>query len=365
MSKKLKKAQKKQMSLKTKTILSNSFKGIISNKACLDNGTIAPWWLAILFLLVSLILPLVPNYVSLDRAYGASFVSTVNYGLDREISRATVQLKRDGDEFKIEKSLLTYNKYDEATFDDTEPIYERINPDNNQYAFRLYFTTRKGNALTKYINAKDVGLTKVCYKIGSTELYDPETDKEVGAYVPSFMVITPRTLAVGLFKSNSTKIATNTQGGLDWAHTKADDLMTKILDKTGYDITTLDIDKLPTDMVKKTFSGWKNVFNQTYLNQKEKTKWNTTLIFLGVYAALLFLMGLLTFLFTRGRANPYNTLNFWHTQKIAYFLSFTPAVIALVMGFILQGNTMGVMAFVMCCSLRTMWLSMKHLRPQQ
>ena len=47
MAKKLQKTKRKPMDPRTKNILVNSFKGIISNQACIDNGKEAPWWLAI------------------------------------------------------------------------------------------------------------------------------------------------------------------------------------------------------------------------------------------------------------------------------------------------------------------------------
>ena len=59
MAKKLKKVNK-GMSPKTKNILVNSFKGIISNQSCIDNGKEAPWWLAVLFLLFAVFQLLFP-----------------------------------------------------------------------------------------------------------------------------------------------------------------------------------------------------------------------------------------------------------------------------------------------------------------
>ena len=104
-----------------------------------------------------------------------------------------------------------------------------------------------------------------------------------------------------------------------------------------------------------------NIYNA--IMSLDETKWNTTLIYLGVYAGLMFFLGLMVFLLTRGKNNPFSSLNFWVCQKIGYFLGFTPAVLALVLGFIFAANVIGQMAFIMLISLRVMWASMRQLRP--
>ena len=98
---------------------------------------------------------------------------------------------------------------------------------------------------------------------------------------------------------------------------------------------------------------------------KNDAKWKTTLIYFGVYAGLMFFLGLMVFLLTRGKNNPFSSLNFWVCQKIAWWSAFSPAVLGMILGFVLSGNTIGSMAFVLLASLRIMWLSMRQLRPLQ
>lgn len=371
MAKKLKKT-KKPMSPKTKNIAINSFKGIISNQACIENGKEAPWWLAILFLLVSILIPLIPNFVSLNNAYGASFVSNATYGLDTGLARASIQLKKDGKTLNVENGLLSYS--DTASED---PIYSYTDANTNRYTFLMYFSDYQGSELQNFVN-KIVNQKFILNKdadgktiAGSTTIYNPELDpdKKEATYTPSFVILSPSTLVAATYKADTTTRVANTFGGLDWNNTPNGDLLERITsaikDENGnvIDINTIDLEHLPTQVTSQAFGVWKNIFNETFLNQKNTNKWNTTLIYLGVYTGLTFFLGLMLFLLTRSKTNPFRTLNFWVTQKIAYFLALTPAILALILGFVMAGNIIGQMAFVLLLSLRVMWASMKQLRP--
>ena len=152
MAKKLQKS-KKGMSPRAKSVLVNSFKGIISNQSCVDNGKEAPWWLAILFLLFSVLIPLIPNHVHMNNAYGSSFLTSGAFGLDTGLAKATVQLRADDKGFDFVEGLLTYEevhgidwgdkdptKIDYATlfkyrFDILYKAYQRFKPMNDFYLF--------------------------------------------------------------------------------------------------------------------------------------------------------------------------------------------------------------------------------------
>lgn len=356
MAKKLQKS-KKGMSPRAKNVLVNSFKGIISNQSCVDNGKEAPWWLAILFLLFSVLIPLIPNHVNMNNAYGASFLNSGTFGIDKGLAKATVQLRADGQTLDFNEGLLTYS----GVVSDN-PIYSdiRITEEGTQYNFLMYYTDKTGSDLSNFVSL----LTEQQFIINTTTKYDPVTDPEgvQVRYTPNFLVLTPYTLACAIYKANSTDRAGNTYGGLDWSNTRKDvELLSRLTDGiTSH--TAAEVAQNPTE-IAKIYDGWKAVFNETYINQKNKSKWQTTLIYLGVYAGLMFFLGLMIFLLTRGKNNPFRSLNFWICQKIAYFLGFTPAVLALILGFIFSTNIIGQMSFIMLVSLRVMWASMRQLRP--
>ena len=104
--------------------------------------------------------------------------------------------------------------------------------------------------------------------------------------------------------------------------------------------------------------------NACYFRIIIKSMWSNTGIYLGVYAGLILFLGLMVFLLTRGKNNINRTMNFWVCQKVAWWSSFTPGLLALPLGFLLASNILGQMTFIVLLSIRVMWLSMRQLRPQ-
>ncbi len=365
MAKKLKQTRK-QMSPRTKNMLLNGFKSVISNQAAIDSAKETPWWIAVILALFAVILPLIPTYVTLNKAYGSSFLASATYGVDDGLAEATEKFYKDGYEFNLDKNMITYYKAPGVEFVDSDYVtsseqdsqFSVINSVSNQYTFRFYITNLEGSALTKLVNSID----KINYETGTHNVYDPESDPEgtKTIYRPSFIVMSRKTLAVAVYKVNTTTRVATSLAGLNWTHTSKGNLFEKLL--KGVDTSDLNVRKY-TAQKAQVYKNWKNIFNQTYLDQKTKTTWNNVLIYLGVYAGLVVFLGLMVFILTRGKNNPFNYLNFWVCQKIAYWLAPTPAILALIVGFIFSGNIIGQMGFIMLLALRVMWASMRQLRP--
>ena len=74
-------------------------------------------------------------------------------------------------------------------------------------------------------------------------------------------------------------------------------------------------------------------------------------------------MGLMMFLLTRGKNNPNRGLTFFITCKIDAWITFTPALLGMILGFI--WNAAAGLGFIVLIGLRTMWLSMRQLSPTQ
>lgn len=366
MAKKLQKP-KKSMSPRTKNILLNGFKSIISNQAAIDSAKETPWWIAVILALFAVILPLIPTYVTLNKAYGSSFLASATYGVDDGLAEATEKFYKDGYEFNLDKNMITYYKAPGVEFVDSDYVtsseqdaqFSVVNSISNQYTFRFYITNSEGNALKKLVNAID----KIKYETGTHSVYNPESDPEgtKTTYKTSFIIMSRKTLAVAVYKVNTSTRVSSTQGGLNWKNTSKGELLSEKLLK-GVDTSNLNVREY-TAQKAQVYKNWKTIFNQTYIDQKNTTKWNNVLIYLGVYAGLVVFLGLMVFILTRGKNNPFNYLNFWVCQKIAYWLAPTPAILALIVGFIFSGNIIGQMGFIMLLALRVMWASMRQLRP--
>lgn len=379
MAKKLKKA-KKGMNPKVKFTLVNSFSGLISNQAVIDGSRGSPWWVAVIFFLFASFLPLIPTFSQLSKMNGAAFVSGLNYGLDDQLSRFAYREKLAGYEFKVEGGRLHYyENYNFETHAGTEKHF--ITPDaayfenrtcelaivnsvTNQFDAKFYFWNDDNLIENVNIITKQTYLVKGNNGSNGQGIPTPEM-KDTVVYLPNIVVFTPTTMAVALYKANTTTVAGTSYGGLDWLNTRTDiGLVERLLGKELPNvIAPEDEDKFVNKYRGDVMNVFRDVCTETYLNQKNKTKWTNTGIYLAIYSGVILFLGLIVFILTRGKNNPYKFLNIWECQKISWWAAASPAILGTLMSLIFSGNTIGQMAFILLVSLRVMWLSMKQLRP--
>lgn len=357
-AKKLKK-QKKPMSPETRRTLGNTFKSLISNQACVDGGKEAPWWIAVIFLVLSICLPVIPITVNLSKAYGSQFIASYNYATDRGLAITSNAFKADGYDFKVQDDNLLhfYKDGSELTGEvnvNKNDIVNDASTSSTYYNFRMYITSYTGSVLTDYIN----GINNATYTKGTITATAKTDDNKDTLYTPSFIVLAPDTMVMVAHKNQSLDAAGSTSSGLNWINTAKGSLLDRVL-KTKESSTTI------PQKTADIFYNWRQVLDETYMYAKGIQMRNTSLLYLGVYAGLIFFLGLMIFLLTRGKNNPFHYLNFFVCQKISWWASFTPAVLGMIMGFIISGNIIGQMGFIVFASLRVMWLSMRQLRPLQ
>ena len=356
--KKLKK-KREPMDPQKKRNLINVFKSIISNQACVDGGKEAPWWIAVIFLVLSMVLPVIPIVVSYSNAYGSSFLSSYNYSSDRGVQNTFESLKTNGVTLNITGDTLSYSK---AVSD--EPIAVDIIHDTSRgaeyqyYNFMVYYTDRTGSQLSDFVNL----IANTQYEVGTLNKYDEAKAGQYEAdgtkfYTPSFVLLNKTTMAMAVYKTETTERVGTTAGGLNWNNSAHGDLVARVLN--------VDASLEGTAKTKAIYNNWKSVLDETYLSAKNDTTLKMSLIYLAVYTGLMLFLGLMVWLLTRGKNSVYRYLNIWASEKIVWWASFTPAVLGLILGFVLAGNMIGQMAFIVLLSIRVMWLSMRQLRPVQ
>lgn len=86
-------------------------------------------------------------------------------------------------------------------------------------------------------------------------------------------------------------------------------------------------------------------------------------LLLAINLGITLIVMIILFIMTRGKNNPNRILKFYEVMGISFFLTLSPAIISLILGFII-GSSFQIMAmmFVMAYGLRAMYLSMKYLK---
>ena len=175
-----------------------------------------------------------------------------------------------------------------------------------------------------------------------------ETTKVLKARSTSFLVIGAKQIQLVLYPPTITSAASSVAGDYQNTTIKGDDK-----DLIHYLVDMSD--------PNQTLKNCRKFFDQCYINIRNSNTWRSTGIILGVDAGVILLMGVMVFILTRGKNNPFRIYSFWDGQKIAYYACLTPGILAL-FGFLM--SNMAMMLFILAAGVRVMWLSMRTLRYQ-
>jgi len=356
---------------KTRRNLGTIFGSLISNQRVIDGSKEFPFWVSLIFLVLSVFLPLIPIMTTVANSYGSQILSSATYNLDNTLTTALVDLHNENKTFKVVDNELQYfvdgNQKHLDTTEDLTPIYTYKDESRNQIDLLVFYSERltgkkDPNNLSDLVSAKAVKYKKGTMDVLPSDASDDELKK---AYIPNILVLHKTVLYLVTYKDSSSNSFSGTSSGYNWKNVdsllKATDLVTYLLTVEGETIPTTASD-ITSAYKKGVLNNFKKVLDKSYIDLKGKTLLYNTLVFAAVYLGLILFMGLMVWLLTRGKKNMFHFLKLWDCQKISYWASFSPALIAMILGFILPNYAS--MFFIILIGIRVMWLSMKQLRPQ-
>jgi len=111
-------------------------------------------------------------------------------------------------------------------------------------------------------------------------------------------------------------------------------------------------------------ASYKSFFAASWESTKTVMAWQYTGIAYAINFGLVFLFGLMVFLMTRGKNNPYHEYTFLDSMKISGWASAAPAILAL-SGFLSFLSSYSMFIFLFLMGMRIMWMSTRTLRPYQ
>ncbi len=357
------KKTKKKMSPETKEKVVAIFKSIISNESAIQSARHNPWWAALIVFLLSIIIAVIPIFVSYNSSYGSSFVASKTYGLDTTLTVLFTDMYQKNVNLKVEDNgkLYEVNTGEWLTFAGSDGEYKYINSNSNQVDLIAVYTTKTGTDLGAYTTA----LNARKYVAGTSDLYqensDASTSEEIKTYSASFIIFTNENILIQVFKPGTTTTVAAYSG--DYARyigSSIKDLVVSNKYDASY-VTSADITHLDSAYIKESFANFKTFLDNAYLNNKVTYLWRYTLLALGVNFVLGLFLGALVFILTRGKKNVYHVLSFLTCMKIEAWCMFTPALLAMIVAFLLP--TYAMMYFIILLGMRTMWLTIRQLRP--
>lgn len=295
------------------------FKSLINNDACITGGRKRKWWVALLILLFSTIVLCVPTLVSGLTTQGDNIFSQSTYSLDHAFNGFLENCVENDIKLTVSKDSngenhLTTSKTVDYTF-----------KNNDENVARFIYVANPSNDQLQDLTSE--GYTCIIFT-------------EHSFYYSIVNQSKPNSPIVG---ADSNAYKDFSQGDLVEKFYATDDQ-----GNTNYD---------------KNVSNLRTLFRKTHNYRRVVDAWVGVGILAGISLIVVFLMGLMVFILTRGKRNAYRIFKFWECQKIAYWATISPAILSLIFGFITGGSSLFNIWFVMFFGIRTMWLSMKSLKP--
>lgn len=358
---------------------------LFNNRAAFDGGRREPWWVAIIFFVLSIVIALVPAMVQVGKTKGSDIYRGALYHTDVAFTKFVEELEDKNanltvvtvnEENIFQASPEFVNLVATKTFNLTDGATNEIVPYYSFTQKRTVYTRDENNEpITKEV---DFEYLRVYYTgdIQSSFMHEGKvytgdvflanklltlSDEDAVDNVTSHLIIGRKALytrlysPTGIIKPSAPTLAYE-------GRTSTLPVGMNIRDfgkvsKDGLPISAADVDY--TDKVIENFGYMQDL---GYKEVKVRTFWFQTGIYAVIFTIIGVVMGLIIFISTRGKMNPNRDLKFGESLKIGAWLLPTPALITLVLGFILPAQYFQ-MIFIMTLGMRSVWLTMRTLNP--
>lgn len=356
-------------------------KSLINNAACVEGGRHRPWFFAVIIALLSLAVAIVPTFVQSITREGDQVVGNADYGVQIASQRFIEDMNDNNITIQIETG-------DSSNMLDVTPIITRFNdlvsegkqnPDHHSY----FGTDMNGNKCWTHTN-QEGNIDFQAYVLTNEEYRSNEKINSISSYTVyendqtvtkkrtgSFMILSPYYAALYVQKNvNGTLSDVGSIYG-DFSYIDTKDAPFSLNKFNGGRNSAQIASEFPADNLDSgakyaeyrdfTWSNWKLFYKTFYNNTRLTNTWQSTLLILGIDAALLLFMGLMIWILTRGKNNPFRIYTFWESQKISYWTTITPALLTCGLSFLIPSFSQ--VFFALFLGVRVMWLSMRTLRP--
>jgi len=324
-------------------------KSLFSNGATVEGARHRPWYFAVITLIFSLALALTPIFVTAIGQYGKNIVKTTDSGLKESSFRLSQSLNSKNVDLTVtyneaeKTNVLSDNGTWNVAYSDVykygEVEYHYFHHTNSEGAIDLcayYVGPMSTNQVTEFYNALKASASEASVALPSLYIF---SQKEIRIYVRNVQQNTDVNGMLGDYKN--LKVGYNLKETLS---------KTEIIDAA-----------TQKQCLNETWDNWKTFYDRAYDNNRIRSAWMNTLMMLGINAALVFFMGLMVFILTRGKNNPFRIYTFWESQKVSFWAANMPAILTCGFGFLFTNFAQ--VLFALLLGIRVMWLTMKTLGP--
>lgn len=343
------------------------FSSLFSNQKIINESKKRPWWLAIIIVILSCGIAIVPTVVSYLNVKGSDVITkAANYSADLSFKQLSYQLANlenvtagiNNGEFS-----MTVTE-DNHTSDYTNPVKVLIDEDKTWTMTMVYVPVSISDPS---YNSQLTETKKTLSLLDPVEKAEDSTleSDQFQSKVHSMLIFTKSDVYLHLYEGNAMvtyKESNNTKTIVKNVDAKASSYGTfeKInnLNISAFYDNSESINR--DEAYEKSLSKWINFFNKAYEAPRNSIVLRMSLTFSGFNLLIIVVMSFTIFILSRTKAS-IRKYSYLESLKMIFFASLCPSLIALLIGMMIP--SMQNLAFVLCLGLRSTWLGMKATSP--
>lgn len=307
------------------------------NNAVILEGRKRKWYEAFVVFLLAMIVALVPTVVSIASVKGSEILESNTNSVDIALVEFSKTINEEGIKLVVEENEDTKSLAinDASKWNRDYYSYKRLDDNTSVERLRVYLLLDKNSE-------------EVAKKITDlqSQVYNPESENEQDKTpISSFFVLGKDSGYLCVYAKNAKA----------WNSPSSARYITYDNFEGGQEVISSFVGEHALD-------NWKTFINKGYSHTKVISLFRQLGIFAGINILVSLFMALMIFIVTRGKRNPYRDYKFSEALKIVGVASLAPALISLLLGFILP-QQYAAMIFMVLLGIRIMWLSSRNLNP--
>lgn len=349
-------------------------RGLFSNEVIIKEGRKQKWWLTVLVLLLSILISLIPAFVSILNTNGSAVITNsmtqnVDYSLERfsfeylNGDEAKIVLKIEDGKMKMEegKTFSDIGTAKKITIKGDEEIsYIEIGRENQTTMLISYidFSVQK-NPVYNNINEKMVDVRNaLAVSYPTAEPKDSEGFQVSKMYTT--LLFTEDFFYFHVYPNDATtKFLVQPDGTLSLKETASASGMTGVysdVETRNRNLTTFFNSSMPS----QTMERWKTFFDQAYQPTKMSNLMLNSIIYASLNVLVVLIMALTVVIMSRFKSAQCGKVGFGGALKLITFATLCPSLLAMLLAFIVP--TMQSIGFLMFVGFRCIFLSTRLTR---
>ena len=293
-------------------------KSLFNNNAAIDAARKKPWYAAIIIFLLSMVISVVPSTVLELQNHGDKKFDSNTYYAAEALTQFSKDLKDNDVKFEVVDGRL--NAQPEYVFN----FVDDAHPEKTYYRFEY---TTNANLESKRENYNKENISYFLFTSDDLYIHIVNPSNPDGSN-PVFTLP-----CANAYKKVS-----------------RDEIKNALVENA---------DK--TTQMESTWANWKGLIRKFYNQSRLRYAGSKLLVAAIINVVISLIMGFMTWILTRGKNNPYRSFSVWDCFKISFWAGMFPAMLTCGFGFLIKN--LASTLFPLLLGVRSMWLSMKSLRP--